>query len=112
MRSRVPIAALALFAVLLVPGARCGAEDQHQGVRKILARTAPVYPDLARRLQLSGVARVLVTVMPDGTVREAKPLGGNPVFLQAAQEALRKWKWEAAPTESREIIEISFHPIN
>jgi TonB family protein len=53
-----------------------------------------VYPDLARHLHISGIARVQVTVGPDGTVKDVKELGGNPVLVEALSKAVWKWKYE------------------
>src|SRR5581483_3532308 len=98
-------------AVLLACASLCGAQDAPpQSSRKVLVRVTPVYPDLARRLYLRGTIKVIATVGTDGTVKDTKPVGGNPVLIQAAETALRKWKWQPASGESKELIEMSFHP--
>ncbi len=86
------------------------AQDEPQPRRKVLVRVTPVYPELARRISLSGTIRISVTVAPNGDVKQLKALGGSPLLIQAAQDALWKWKWQTAPAESQELIEISFHP--
>ncbi len=97
-----------MIAMLLaVPGQ---AQDQPQATRKVLVRITPSYPELARKAYLSGTIRVVATVAPDGRVKATKALGGNPVLIDAAEQALEKWKWAAAPTDTQEIIEMSFHP--
>jgi TonB family protein len=77
-------------------------------LRKVIERVVPAYPDLARRLNLRGTVRVEVSVLPNGTVKSAKALGGNPVLVQAAVEAVRKWKFAVAPEESTELVELRF----
>lgn len=62
--------------------------------RKVKSNPQPVYPDLARHLRITGVARVQVTVGPDGTVKDVKELGGNPVLVEALSKAVWKWKYE------------------
>lgn len=103
---------LAVIAAILgiVSAPPCRGEDQPQPTRKALVRVMPKYPELARNIHLSGTIRVLVTVAPNGNVKETKALGGSPVLIEAAQEALGKWKWQAAPEESHELVELSFHP--
>jgi TonB family protein len=71
---------------------------------------SPVYPDLARRLQMSGVVKLSATVAPDGSVKSTKPVGGNPVLIKAAQDAVTTWKYAPAPDETRELIELRFSP--
>jgi TonB family protein len=57
-------------------------------------------------MNIQGVARVLLTVAPDGRVVGVKELGGNPVLVSALAQAVRKWKYEAADHESE--IEVRF----
>lgn len=78
------------------------------GLRKVIERVVPAYPDLARRLNLRGVVRVEVCVLADGAVKSAKVLGGNPVLAQSALEAVRRWKFAAGPEESTELVELRF----
>jgi TonB family protein len=66
------------------------------------------YPDLARRLNLRGTVRVEVCVLPNGTVKSAKALGGDPVLVQSAMAAIGKWKFAAASEESTELVELRF----
>ena len=47
------------------------------GGRKAKLNTPPEYPELARKLNIQGAARVLLTVAPDGKVGNVKELGGN-----------------------------------
>ena len=79
-------------------------------VRKLVARTAARYPDLARSMALQGVVRVDALVAPDGTVKSVEIKGGHPVLAQAAVNTVRAWKWEPAPRESHELVEVRFSP--
>jgi len=81
-----------------------------QSDRKVLERVAPVYPELARHANLSGLVKIEVTVRPNGTVKETRVAGGNPVLCGAAVDAVRKWKFEAATSETTEIVELRFQP--
>lgn len=74
--------------------------------RKIKVSVPPEYPELARKMNIQGVARVLLTVAPDGKVTAVKELGGNPVLVAALVQAVRKWKYEAADKQSE--IEVRF----
>lgn len=76
--------------------------------RKVELRVAPVYPELAKKMHIRGSVRVEATVRPNGTVKSTRVLGGNPVLIQSAQDAVSKWKFEAAQGETTEIVQLSF----
>jgi TonB family protein len=70
---------------------------------------APTYPDLAKRLQISGVVKLRAIVAPNGSVKLIEALGGNPVLMKAAQEAVTNWKYAPGPDETRELVELRFN---
>jgi TonB family protein len=74
--------------------------------RKLKVSVPPEYPELARKMNIQGVARVLLSVTADGRVVGVKELGGNPVLVAALVQAVRKWKYESADRESE--IEVRF----
>jgi TonB family protein len=76
--------------------------------RKPKSKVAPIYPELAKRMKITGMVKVLITVLPNGTVKEAKLMGGHPVLAGAALDAVRKWRFEAGPEESTGIVEFRF----
>jgi TonB family protein len=75
-----------------------------EGSRKVKVATPPEYPALARQNGIRGIARVLVTIQPDGTVSEVKEVGGNPVLLDALSRAVKKWKYEKS--EKVSVLEV------
>ncbi|HEX3154503.1 MAG TPA: energy transducer TonB [Candidatus Angelobacter sp.] len=79
-----------------------------QAARKVKNRVEPVYPELAKRNNISGSARVELLVTADGRVKDVKVLGGNPVLVQAVTAAVVKWKYEPAAEESTVIIKFDF----
>jgi TonB family protein len=99
------VALLALF--LLVPNQSSFAQASS---RKVKNRVEPVYPELAKRNNISGSARVELLVTPDGRVKDVKVLGGNPVLVQAVMAAVVKWKYEPATEESSVVIKFDFNP--
>jgi TonB family protein len=70
--------------------------------------TPPEYPELARKMNIQGVARVLLTVSPDGKVGTVKELGGNPILVAALMDAVKKWKYESADHESAVEVRYEF----
>jgi TonB family protein len=81
-----------------------------ESTRKITLRTAAQYPALARSLALEGVVKVDALVEPDGSVKSVDVKGGHPVLVQAAVNTVRRWKWEPAPRETHELVEVKFSP--
>jgi TonB family protein len=76
--------------------------------RKVATRVAPVYPELAKKMHIRGIVRVEAVVKPNGAVKSARILGGNPVLLEAAKDAVTKWKFETAQSETTEVVQLSF----
>ncbi len=79
-------------------------------LRKTKSRVSPVYPELAKRMNITGVVKVRLTVAANGAVKDVKLVGGHPVLANAALDAVRKWRFEAGPEESSEIVEFHFDP--
>lgn len=75
--------------------------------RKVKLQVAPVLPEIAERLGLKGTVRLEIEVAADGTVKSFKPLGGHPVLIQSAEQAVKKWKFEPGPA-SKEVVEFNF----
>src|SRR5580692_3742454 len=65
-KSRKIAAALAVFALTLSVALPLRAADDHSD-RAIMQRVAPTYPELAKRMRVSGVVRVSATVAPVGS---------------------------------------------
>jgi TonB family protein len=78
--------------------------------RRAKIKVQPEYPDLARKMNITGTVKVEVVVAPNGTVKEARVLGGHPVLASAAVDAARKWRFEPAATESMGVIDFKFQP--
>ena len=78
--------------------------------RKVKIKTAAIYPELARRMNITGVVKVQITVATNGQVKDVKVLGGHPVLANAALDAVRKWRYEASKEETTGIVEFRFDP--
>jgi len=91
------------------------AQEEGKGnelTRKARIKVAPDYPDIARRMSITGIVKLAVVVAPNGTVKNAKVVGGHPLLVNAAINAIKQWKFEPAPTESRGTVEFKFQPQN
>jgi TonB family protein len=106
IRRQVITASLLLISVVMLSSVGMAAEDS---VRKVKTKTDPVYPALAKQMHLTGVVNLSVTIAPNGTVKAADVVGGSPVLAQAAVDAIKKWKFEPAAADTKQIIEFKFH---
>ena len=99
-----------ILGVIVFSPAFSPAQEQPEGKRTIVDKVIPVYPDLARKMQIRGTVRVEVVVAPGGKAKFTQVIGGNPLLAKAAVDAIEKWKWVPAPQETKELIELNFHP--
>lgn len=76
--------------------------------REIQSRTAPVYPELAKRMKITGAVKVECTVEADGRVKDAKAVSGNHIFAPSAEDAVRRWKFEPQAGETTESVQVNF----
>ena len=106
-----PIAAglltLALLTLATSIALPLHAADDHTE-RAIKQRYPPAYPELAKRLHISGVVRIAATVAADGSVSATKTISGNHMLSGAAEDAVHKWKFVPASDESTVEVEINF----
>jgi TonB family protein len=61
-------------------------------------------------MALEGIVKVEALVAGDGSVKAVDVKGGHPVLAQAAMNAVRRWRWEAATHESHGVVELKFSP--
>jgi len=78
--------------------------------RKAKTRVAPMYPELAKRMSIAGVVKVEVVVAPNGSVKSTKVVGGHPLLVNAAVDAVKKWRFESASEETTGVVEFKFDP--
>jgi TonB family protein len=79
-----------------------------QELRKIVANPAPVYPEMAKRMQLTGVVKIEVVIAPDGKIKDSKVIGGHPVLVDAAMTALHDWKLRRPLPKQKHRSNLSF----
>jgi TonB family protein len=84
------------------------ADIKDHGGRKVKTSVKPAYPEVARQLHITGTVRLEATVAPDGKVRDTRVVGGSPLLAQEASDAVKKWRYEDAPKETVETVEIVY----
>jgi TonB family protein len=78
------------------------------GGRKVRTKTAPEYPALARQLNVTGKVKLEVTISAEGRVISTRTVGGSPLLVGSATEAVKKWRYEPGSKETTEIVEFNF----
>jgi len=106
VNSALIVAALSgALGILAAPRAQC-----QESERKVKFKIAPQYPEIARKIGLSGVVRLEIVVAPNGNVKETKVIGGHPILVNAAVDAVKRWKFESASADSINTLEFKFQP--
>jgi TonB family protein len=61
-------------------------------------------------MNIAGTVKIEVVVAPNGSVKDARIVGGHPVLATAALDAAKKWRFEPASAEATGIIDFKFEP--
>ncbi len=83
---------------------------QTKTVRKLVYKEAPGYPMTLREAHIGGVVRLEIVISAKGNVDSVVPIGGNPVLVEAASAAVKRWKYVPADSETRTQVEFTFDP--
>jgi protein TonB len=95
---------------VLRPAPAWAQEHEEPLTRKVKSKVAPAYPDIARRMSITGTVKVMVVVAPSGTIKSTKVMGGHPLLVNAALDALKRWRFEPGPDENAGMVEFRFQP--
>ncbi|HWG21867.1 MAG TPA: energy transducer TonB [Terracidiphilus sp.] len=93
-----------VLAALLGLALPCFAAD----MRAVKLRVPPVYPELARRMKITGEVKLLATVDAQGNVTDVKATTGNRALAVAAEESVRKWKFVPGSGVSQVEVTVTF----
>ena len=96
-------------SALLILATLCGTTliAQDRPARK---KVLPVYPEMARRMGVTGRVKLQLSVDPQGKVQDVRVVQGRPFLRDAAVSAARQWTFANAPEPSTEVIEVVFRP--
>ena len=80
---------------------------------KIRHQVLPVYPPLARQARIAGAVHLEAIIARDGVVRSLRVIGGHPLLVRAAVEAVEQWTYyptllNTEPVEVLTEIEVNF----
>ena len=102
-RSGLRLALFALLAFLIALPTPALAE------RAVKQRVPPSYPEMAKRMKITGSVKMEATVDAAGNVTDVKVIEGNSMLAPAAEEAVRKWKFESASSTTTESVVLKFN---
>jgi TonB family protein len=100
-RKVFPVLALALLTFMVAP---LHAQDKE---RTAVHKVPPVFPPIARQMGLSGTVIVTTTVDASGKVIKAESTSNSKLFVNAAIDAVKQWKF--APAESTDTFPITIN---
>jgi TonB family protein len=103
---RFSIAAAA--GLLFVASGLAQSGSTEEGKRKVRTKVSPAYPELARRMNVSGKVKIEVVIAADGHVKSTRVIGGHPLLVQSCQDAVKEWKFAPAADETTQVVEFEF----
>jgi protein TonB len=80
---------------------------------KLVRQPKPNYPPLAKQARISGVVHLAAIISKDGTIQDLKVIGGHPLLIPAALEAVKQWVYQPTllngePVEVSTQIDVNF----
>jgi len=102
------LAGIAMAQAKALPQDATSGDVKDHGGRKVKTSVKPAYPEVARKMHITGTVRLEATVAADGKVRETKVVGGSPLLAQEASVAVKQWKYEEGAKETVEVVEVVY----
>ena len=94
----LPVMCFCLLAAVLL----------HADTRKSVKTVPPVYPAIAVKMRVEGTVKLDATIDPDGSVSDVKVVSGHALLVQAAVEAVKKWKYESGDGKATQAVSVEF----
>jgi TonB family protein len=93
-----PVVCFCLFAAALL----------HADTRKSVKTFPPVYPAIAVKMRIEGTVKLDATIDSDGSVSDVKVVSGHQLLVQAAVDAVKRWKYESGDGKSTQSVSVEF----
>jgi TonB family protein len=112
-----PLAGFISTALLFISSVAWGQAEKQLPAsdveRHIVKRVDPTYPQMASIAHIQGKVIVEITIAPDGSVVQARAVSGHPILVQAALDAVKRWKYEpfvenGAPVTVKSQVRVLF----
>jgi len=104
-------AGLGLIALLLllISGPLAKAQNPPTA-RKLVYRVVPKYPPELKQNAIGGVVRLSISINSNGSVGKVRPIGGNPILVDAAAIAVKQWRYVASDHPTTTEVQLDFIP--
>jgi len=73
---------------------------------KLIYSPKPVYPQLARAARVQGTVKIQAIVAVDGTIERLQVMSGPALLIQAAKDAVSRWRYQATLLNGH-VVEVS-----
>lgn len=104
MRPKAPVVLLGLLmAVPAVAG-----DEIEVSSRYVRHYVRPSLPEIAKKMHLKGSVKLEVQITAGGKVTAVKPVGGHPLLVESASDAVRAWEFEPADQSTTGAVVINF----
>jgi TonB family protein len=80
--------------------------------RALIYQPEPVYPQLAKEARIAGAVKLLVWVSPDGDVKGIHLIGGHPLLVKAAMDAVKQWRYDPGMWWERPVNMVTTVTVN
>jgi TonB family protein len=103
------LAAFGIAAVLaFLPSVVAQENAPKENQPKLLKKVIPAYPEILKKMNVSGTVRVQATIAADGSVKDVEARGGNAIFIDSVAAAVRTWKFVPGERQRTADITVSF----
>jgi TonB family protein len=104
MRRRFAI----LITAAVLSGARVSAQEIEVNSRHVRHYVKPSLPEIAKTMGRKGTVRLEIEIAKDGKVTNIRAVGGHPLLVEAASEAVRAWQFDSAKDETKGEVSLLF----
>lgn len=78
-----------------------------------MQRVAPAYPTMALSGRVEGQVQLRAVITTQGVVEKIRPISGQPLLVQAAIDAVKRWRYDpfksgGVPIEGEVSITLNF----
>ena len=82
---------------------------------ELIKKVPPKYPKQARKQHIRGTVIMHAMITKEGSVADLQVVSGDPVFVQAALDAVKTWKYRpyrlgGQPVDVETTITVNFEP--
>jgi TonB family protein len=77
------------------------------GSSDVVSRVAPAYPEIAKKMGITGIVEVLIQVDDQGKVTKAAAQTGPAMLRASAEAAVMQWKFKPSAGEGKVAVNFS-----